>query len=206
MTGPAVQLTLLGGDTPSGDGTLTVLLTASRRLGEQPGETEKLIAALVKLRNGDPGWQNGRPEEARTVLIHGGCPAGGDAIADGIWWGAWGMPTGVFLPDWDSCNPGCPDRDHRIMRHPRDVVHPHTMWADERAHGTEWGEVNAPWPTLTPGTNRTYCPNAGPHRNTRMIAAGPGWCLAFTHPDSKGSTSTARAAKKAGIRTTVIKL
>lgn len=205
MTGPVPYGTQLAlGDTVTAAPTLFVLLTASRYLGKNPGETDQLIRQLVKLRNFDAGWCAGEPANAETVLMHGGCPTGGDAIADAIWWGAWGMPTAVYLPDWDSCDPDDPrcEGDHRKMRGHRDKHHPPTVWVDEDVSGFT-GTVR---PMRTGRNLLTYCPHAGPRRNQRMIAAGPGWCLALPHQFSTGSRGCAKAAKRAGVPTYVIDL
>lgn len=45
----------------------------------------------------------------------------------------------------------------------------------------------------------TYCPAAGPYRNTDMVELKPVECHVFPTPESKGATGTAVLARAAGI-------
>lgn len=142
-----------------------ILITGSRAWSDEQ-MIRDAIAANVRLYG---------PEN--SVIVHGACPSGADALADRIAtaWGG-GLTIERHPADWDNCTPTCPTSPgHRRVRPRGDVDHP--------------------------GMSGTYCPGAGPRRNRHMVSLGADLCLAFIVRGSRGATYTANAAERAGIPT-----
>lgn len=143
-----------------------LLFTASRYLGRQPGELDWTVRLFRWLRDQHPD----------AVVVHGGCPEGGDHLADLIWWECFGLPTETWPAAWDDCGPGCPADPHRKPRKRNDRLHP--------------------------GTLDTWCPVAGPRRNRAMVESRLDRCFAVYSAFSRGSRGCATLARRAGIPTT----
>lgn len=146
-----------------------ILVTGSRYWGREPGEQALAVRFLVWLRDAAPPG---------TVLMHGACPTGLDALADALWWGCFGLTTEAWPADWDHCGTNCPPDDdgaHRATRKPGDTHHP--------------------------GDGDDYCPRAGPRRNNAMVMTVPDRCYAFYGPFSKGAKGCADAAARRGVPT-----
>lgn len=111
-----------------------------------------------------------------VVIVHGACPSGADAIADRIATAWAGLHIERHPAEWDQCTPNCPETPtHRRRKLQGDTDHP--------------GQLDS------------YCPGAGPRRNTKMVTLGAGICLAFIISGSRGASHTANVAERAGIPT-----
>lgn len=122
------------------------------------------------------GWRSW--DHPQATLVSGHCPDGGDAIAE-----AYADYLGWIVEQhpalWDNCGPNCPPTPHRIRRRSGDTAHP--------------------------GVADTYCPKAGPRRNTLMVGLGGDQMVAF--PVGKrwsGTRDCGTKAERAGIPTTWI--
>ncbi len=112
-----------------------------------------------------------------ATLVSGGCPDGGDPIAEAYAdYLGWIVEPHPAL--WDECGPDCPDKPHRIRRRAGDTAHP--------------------------GAADTYCPKAGPRRNTLMVGLGADQAVGFPLGARWSGTRDCMAkAKRAGIFTVV---
>jgi hypothetical protein len=115
-----------------------------------------------------------------VTLVSGACPRGADRIAEEHAAG-WGWTIERHPALWDECGPGCPDRPHRIRRRAGDIDHP--------------------------GALDTYCPKAGPRRNTLMVELGADRAVAFVVGKRwSGTRDCGTKAERAGIPTTWIEV
>jgi len=111
-----------------------------------------------------------------VTLVSGACPRGVDAIAE-KYAAELGWTVERHEADWDNCGPDCPPTPHRKSRRPGDVDHP--------------------------GTLDTYCPKAGPRRNTLVASLGAHDAVGL--PIGKrwsGTRDCMAKAARAGIPTT----
>jgi hypothetical protein len=74
-----------------------ILLTGSRLWPDGP------VMPRVLRAWGEQWYGDGA---RRVTLVHGACPDGADAMADGLWT-SWGWPTEPVPADWPNCVPEC---------------------------------------------------------------------------------------------------
>lgn len=112
-----------------------------------------------------------------VTLVSGTCPSGVDAIAE-AYAAQVGWTVERHAAVWDECGEDCPDKPHQIRRRPGDTAHP--------------------------GVADTYCPKAGPRRNTLMVSLGADLAVGFPLGTRwSGTRDCIAKAKRAGIITVV---
>lgn len=64
-----------------------------------------------------------------AVILHDGCPTGGSRIIEEVWRGAFGLPTEIYRPDWETCVASCANATDTLAE-------PHRRPRKDKAHGT----------------------------------------------------------------------
>lgn len=81
---------------------MRILVTGSRDWTDRAAIAEALRPWIEQAElDGQDALAVGRSLPPAPVLVHGGCPTGADALADGLF-ASWGLPREVHPADWST--------------------------------------------------------------------------------------------------------